>query len=41
MSYDDPKHRPVLDAEGLKQWMLPRTTGYASLVEAAQALGML
>lgn len=41
MSYDDPRHRPILDAEGLKQWLPPRTDGYASLVEAAGELGLL
>ena len=41
MSYDDPRHRPILDAEGLKAWLPPRTDGYASLVEAARELGLL
>jgi phosphonate transport system substrate-binding protein len=41
MSYDDPRHRPILDAEGLKQWLPPRTDGYGSLVEAAGELGLL
>ena len=41
MSYDDPRHRPVLDAEGLKQWLPPHTDGYASLERAARELGLL
>jgi ABC-type phosphate/phosphonate transport system substrate-binding protein len=34
MSWDDPKHRRVLELERLKKWMLPREEGYASLHEA-------
>ena len=34
MSYDDPAVRPLLDMEGLKQWRLGRTTGYAQLARA-------
>jgi phosphonate transport system substrate-binding protein len=41
MSYDNPLHRPVLDGEGLKVWLPPRTDGYASLTDAAQAAGLL
>ncbi|MSP58895.1 MAG: phosphate/phosphite/phosphonate ABC transporter substrate-binding protein [Myxococcales bacterium] len=41
MSYDDPAHRPVLDAEGLKQWLPPHTDGYGSLTTAARAAGLL
>jgi phosphonate transport system substrate-binding protein len=34
MSYADPKVRPLLDLEGLKQWRPGRTSGYAALNEA-------
>jgi len=39
MSWENPKHRAVLEAEGLKRWMPPETSGYASLREAARAQG--
>jgi len=41
MSYDDPKLRPLLDMEGLKQWLPGRTSGYAPLAEAIEAFGTL
>jgi ABC-type phosphate/phosphonate transport system substrate-binding protein len=31
MKWDDPRHRRVLELEGLKQWMPAREEGYASL----------
>src|SRR5262249_10958197 len=31
----DPRLRPILEAEGLKEWVRPRTEGYGSLREAA------
>ena len=34
MLWENPKHRRVLELEGLKQWMPPREEGYASLEEA-------
>ena len=34
MSYDDPALRPLLDLEGLKQWLPGRTSGYAALDRA-------
>jgi ABC-type phosphate/phosphonate transport system substrate-binding protein len=34
MSYADPEIRPLLDMEGLKQWVPGRTEGYALLAEA-------
>ena len=34
MKWDDPRHRRILELEGLKQWMEPREEGYASLVAA-------
>jgi ABC-type phosphate/phosphonate transport system substrate-binding protein len=39
MRWDDPKHRAVLEAEGLKKWLRAETTGYASLREAAAVQG--
>jgi ABC-type phosphate/phosphonate transport system substrate-binding protein len=40
MRWDDPRHRPILDAEGLKEWVPPRMEGYASLRAAAQEQGL-
>jgi ABC-type phosphate/phosphonate transport system substrate-binding protein len=37
----DPRLRPILEAEGLKEWVRPRTEGYASLREAALRQGLL
>ena len=39
MSYDNPVHRPILDAEGLKRWLPPHVDGYAALREAAAQQG--
>ncbi|HKN26478.1 MAG TPA: phosphate/phosphite/phosphonate ABC transporter substrate-binding protein [Roseiarcus sp.] len=39
MSYDNPTHRAVLDAEGLKRWVSPHLDGYASLREACLRQG--
>ena len=39
MKWDEPRHRAVLEAEGLKQWVAPRMEGYASLREAAERQG--
>jgi phosphonate transport system substrate-binding protein len=39
MSYDNPAHRPTLDAEGLKRWLTPQVDGYAELREAAAQQG--
>ena len=36
MSYDNPKHREMMDMEGLKAWMPPRTSGFELLSEAVQ-----
>ena len=35
MSYDNPVHRSVLDAEGLKRWLAPHLDGYGELRQAA------
>jgi phosphonate transport system substrate-binding protein len=37
MRYDNPKHREMMDMEGLKAWVPGRTTGYALLQEAVTA----
>ena len=41
MSFDDPRHRPVLEAEGLKKWLPAETGGYDSLRAAGQKQGYL
>ena len=39
MSYDNPTHRPVLEAEGLKRWIPAQLDGYYSLRVAAKQGG--
>jgi ABC-type phosphate/phosphonate transport system substrate-binding protein len=39
MSYGDARLRPLLDMEGLKQWVPGRTEGYAPLAHAAARFG--
>ena len=39
MDYGDPEVRPLLDLEGLKQWKPGRTSGYAAIEAAVDALG--
>jgi ABC-type phosphate/phosphonate transport system substrate-binding protein len=39
MTYDDPKHREMMDLEGLRQWLPGRTSGYAVLEAAVRAQG--
>ncbi|MDX1980070.1 MAG: PhnD/SsuA/transferrin family substrate-binding protein [Bryobacteraceae bacterium] len=41
MSYADPEVRPLLDMEGLKQWRVGRTSGYAALAEAVDRFGTI
>jgi ABC-type phosphate/phosphonate transport system substrate-binding protein len=41
MSYDDPALRPLLDMEGLRQWLPGRTTGYALLERAVDRYGTI
>ncbi len=36
MSYDNPKHREMMDLEGLKAWVPGRTLGYGLLHEAVE-----
>lgn len=39
MSYDNPIHRPILIAEGLRRWLEPHLDGYAALRQAASQQG--
>ena len=39
MSYADPEVRPLLDLEGLKQWVPGRVSGYAQLAAAIDRFG--
>jgi ABC-type phosphate/phosphonate transport system substrate-binding protein len=39
MSYDNPSHRVVLDAEGLQRWVAPHLDGYDALREASARQG--
>jgi ABC-type phosphate/phosphonate transport system substrate-binding protein len=39
MSYENPAHRFILDAEGLKRWLPPHVDGYAALRQAAAQQG--
>jgi ABC-type phosphate/phosphonate transport system substrate-binding protein len=39
MDYDNPRHRVVLDAEGLRRWVVPHLDGYDALREASVQQG--
>jgi phosphonate transport system substrate-binding protein len=39
MSYDNPIHRTVLEAEGLRHWVAPQLEGYQALRDAAARQG--
>jgi phosphonate transport system substrate-binding protein len=39
MSWDDPRHRKLLELEGLKEWVPPRESGYESLCAALDEEG--
>jgi ABC-type phosphate/phosphonate transport system substrate-binding protein len=39
MSYDNPNHRPVLEAEGLRRWAAPQLDGYEALRAASAKQG--
>jgi phosphonate transport system substrate-binding protein len=39
MSYDNPVHRSILDAEGLERWLAPHLDGYDALRQAAAQQG--
>src|SRR5215470_15662394 len=41
MNYDNPVHRAILDAEGLKRWLTPHLDGYGELRTAAAEQGFL
>ena len=41
MSYENPVHRVVLDAEGLRRWVAPHLDGYDALREASAHQGFL
>jgi phosphonate transport system substrate-binding protein len=41
MKYEDPEVRPLLDLEGLKQWMPGRTDRYAQLDRAVERFGAI
>ena len=41
MSFDNPAHRPVLEAEGLRQWIAPQLEAYAELRRASAQQGFL
>jgi ABC-type phosphate/phosphonate transport system substrate-binding protein len=41
MSYDNPRHRAVLEAEGLRRWVAPELHGYQALRDAAARQGFL
>jgi len=36
MDFDNPAHRPILEMEGLRQWVPPKLDGYDSLFEAVK-----
>ncbi len=40
MDFDNPKHRPIMEMEGLREWVLPRMEGYASLFDAVADQGI-
>jgi ABC-type phosphate/phosphonate transport system substrate-binding protein len=39
MTYDNPKHREMMDLEGLKKWLPGRTSGFAPLRDAVERQG--
>ncbi len=39
MDFDNPEHRVVLEAEGLRRWIKPELTGYGELREASRQQG--
>jgi len=38
MDYENPKHREMMDMEGLKKWEPGRTTGFAALAESLETM---
>jgi phosphonate transport system substrate-binding protein len=41
MSYENPNHRAVLEAEGLRSWVVPHLDGYEALRDASTRQGFL
>jgi phosphonate transport system substrate-binding protein len=39
MNYENPVHRPILEAEGLERWLPPHVDGYGELRQAAAEQG--
>ncbi len=40
MRFDNPAHRPILEAEGLKRWIVADLEGYQSLQQACEEQGL-
>ena len=40
MRWEEPRHRPILEAEGLRAWVGPQVDGYRSLFEACEQQGL-
>ncbi|MDQ3664809.1 MAG: PhnD/SsuA/transferrin family substrate-binding protein [Actinomycetota bacterium] len=40
MDWDNPEHRPILEMEGLRQWVRPQLDGYGSLFDAVTEQGI-
>lgn len=40
MDWDNPRHRPILEMEGLRKWVPPQLDGYASLFDAVAEQGI-
>jgi ABC-type phosphate/phosphonate transport system substrate-binding protein len=40
MDWDNPEHRPILELEGLRRWVLPELAGYGSLFDAVKEQGI-
>lgn len=41
MDYNNPKHKEMMDMEGLKKWVGPRTSGFAQITKANEYLNFL
>jgi len=40
MDWDNPEHRPILEMEGLRQWVQPNLDGYGTLFDAVREQGI-
>ena len=40
MHFENPAHKPILEAEGLKQWIIADVSGYDSLQAACAEQGL-